>query len=120
MSRKRNRFSLKDHICRISRNMRLADPKTDVFLAANVVDAVLTYLILQHGVELTEFNSILSAVMDKIGIGPTMLLKVVVCLFVLWTLRTMRKERLLVPLSLALVAVAINNYLVARAYGIEI
>ena len=99
---------------------RLCDLKTDIFLAANVMDAVITYLALRQGRDVTEFNSILSGIMDTIGIGPTLLLKVVLCVGILWLLRKTKKERLLVPLSIVLAAVAISNLVVARAQGIPV
>lgn len=102
------------------RRMRLSDYKTDIFLAANVMDAVFTYVALQHGTQLTEFNSILYAVMNTIGIGTTLFLKVVLCIGILWLLRKTKKENLLVPLSVILFVVAITNLMVVRAYGIEV
>ncbi|MFC1994108.1 DUF5658 family protein [Chloroflexota bacterium] len=104
----------------ILRRMRLSDPKTDAFLTANIMDSVLTYMALQHGSQLTEFNSILYAVMDKIGIGTTLFFKVVLCVGILWVLRMTNKEKLLVPLAVVFIAVALANLLVARAHGIEV
>ncbi len=84
------------------------------------MDAVLTYVALEYGAELTEFNSILYTVMNKIGIGTALFLKVVLCVIILWTLRKTKKERLLVPLAVVFVAVALSNLIVARAHGIEV
>lgn len=106
---------IKPHLVR---RLRLCDLKTDIFLAANVMDAAITYLALQQGRTVTEFNSILSGIMDTIGIGPTLLLKVVLCVAILWGLRKTKRERLLVPLSAIFAAVAISNLVVARAFGI--
>ena len=100
--------------------MRLSDPKTDIFLAANVMDAALTYIALQQGTQLTEFNSILNATMNTIGTGSTLFLKVVLCIGILWVLRRTKKEKLLIPLSAVLVLVALANLMVIRAQGIEV
>src|SRR3972149_655197 len=77
------------------KHLRLADPKTDIFLAANVMDAVLTYVALQHGTLLTEFNSIIYAIMNTVGTGTALFLKVVLCVGILWILRKTKKENLL-------------------------
>lgn len=84
------------------------------------MDAVFTYLALQQGTQLTEFNSIIYATMNTIGIGTTLFLKVVLCIGILWTLRKTKKDNLLVPLSAILFVVAFVNLIVARAYGIKI
>lgn len=104
----------------ILKRLRLADPKTDIFLAANVMDAVFTYVALQHGTLLTEFNSIIYAIMNTIGTGTTLFLKIVLCLGILWILRKTKREKLLVPLSVVIVLVALTNLMVIRAQGIEI
>ncbi len=102
------------------KRLRLSDPKADIFLGANVMDAILTYLALQQGTGLTEFNSILYALMSKIGVGTTLFLKVVLCVAILWILRKTKKEKLLVPLSVVFVVVALTNLMIARANGIEV
>jgi len=102
------------------RRLRLSDYKTDIFLAANVMDSVLTYVALQHGTQLTEFNSILYAIMNTIGTGSALFLKVVLCVGILWILRKMKKENLLVPLSAILVVIALTNLVVIRVHGIEV
>ncbi|MFC2058864.1 DUF5658 family protein [Chloroflexota bacterium] len=84
------------------------------------MDSVLTYIALQHGPQLTEFNAVLYTIMDKIGIGTTLFLKIVLCIVILWVFRRTKKEKLLVPLSVMFIAVALANLLVARAYGIEV
>lgn len=117
---KSDRIAPKVNTHRILGRLRLSDPKTDLFLGANVMDAVLTYVALQYGAELTEFNSILYAVMNKIGIGTALFLKVVLCVLILWTLRKTKREKLLVPLSVVFVVVALSNLMVARAHGIEV
>ena len=104
----------------IRRRIRLTDYKTDIFLAANVMDAVITYVALQQGTELTEFNSIIYAAMDKIGVGTALFLKVALCIGILWLLRKTKKEKLLVPLAVLFVVVALVNLIVVRAHGIEI
>ncbi|MFC2032675.1 DUF5658 family protein [Chloroflexota bacterium] len=104
----------------ILRRLRLSDPKADVFLAANVMDAVFTYIALQHETQLTEFNSIIYAIMNMIGTGTTLFLKVVLCVGILWILRKTKKEKLLVPLSLILVVVAMANLMVIRLNGIDV
>lgn len=119
-SRKNNRIIVRISIHYILKQLRLSDPKTDVFLAANVMDAVLTYLALQHGTQLTEFNSIIYAIMNTIGVGTTLFLKVVLCIGILWGLRKTRKEKLLVPLSLIFVVIALTNLMVIRLNGIEV
>ena len=101
-------------------SLRLSDPKTDIFLAANVMDAVLTYIALQYGTQLTEFNSIIYAIMNAIGVGTTLFLKVVLCVGILWVLRKTKKEKLLVPLSLIFVIIALTNLMVIRLNGIEV
>ena len=100
--------------------LRLSDPKTDVFLAANVMDSVLTYIALQYGAQLTEFNSIIYAIMNAIGVGTTLFLKVVLCVGILWVLRKTKEEKLLVPLSLIFVIIALTNLMVIRLNGIEV
>ena len=102
------------------RRIRLSDYKTDIFLAANVMDSFLTYVALQYSTQLAEFNSIMYGIMNTIGIGPALFLKIVLCLGVLWILRKTRKEKLLVPLSVTLVVVALVNLIVIRAQGIEV
>ena len=102
------------------RRLRLSDYKTDIFLAANVMDSVLTYVALQHGTQLTEFNSIIYAIMNTIGNGTALFLKVVLCIGILWLLRKMKKENLLVPLSAILIVIALTNLVVIRAQGIEV
>jgi hypothetical protein len=105
---------------RMFHRLRLADPKTDLFLAGNVVDSLLTYIALQHGTQLTEFNSILYAVMNTIGVGTTLFLKVVLCVGILWILRIAKKENLLIPLAAAFVIVAMVNLAVIRLQGIAV
>ncbi|MFQ5825966.1 MAG: DUF5658 family protein [Dehalococcoidia bacterium] len=105
---------------RILAQIRFSDPKTDIFLAANVVDAVVTYVALQHGPQLTEFNSIIYAIMNTIGTGSTLFLKVLLCVGVLWILRKTKKEKLLVPISVILAVIAFSNLMLARLHGIEI
>ena len=100
--------------------LRLSDPKADIFLGANVLDAVLTYIALQHGTQLTEFNSIIYTIMNTIGTGPALFLKVVLCVVLLWILRKTKKEKLLVPLAVILVVVALTNLMVIRLQGIEV
>ena len=100
--------------------LRLSDPKTDIFLAANVLDAVLTYMALQHGAQITEFNSIIYAIMNTIGVGTTLFLKVALCIGILWILRKLKKKKLLVPLSVAFITIVIINYIVILTHGIEI
>ena len=84
------------------------------------MDAVLTYVALQDGTLLTEFNSIIYAVMNTIGTGAALFLKVVLCVGILWILRKTKKEKLLVPLSVIIVVIALVNLVVIRAHGIEI
>ncbi len=98
--------------------LRLTDLKTDLFLAANVVDALITYLALRQETGITEFNTILHSMMDTIGLGNTLILKVVLCVAVLWLLRKTNREHLLVPLSAIFVLVAISNLIVASACGV--
>lgn len=105
---------------RILKSLRLCDPKADIFLAANVMDSVLTYVALQHGTQLTEFNSVIYAIMSIIGTGTALFLKIVICIGILWILRKFKKENLLVPLSIVLVLVALANLMVIRAHGIEV
>lgn len=102
------------------RQIRLTDIKTDLFLGANVLDALLTYFALQHGEEVTEFNGILYTIMDTIGTGTTLLLKVMLCIGILWILRMTKKENLLIPLAAVLVIVALGNLMVVRMQGLEI
>ncbi|MBL7119514.1 MAG: hypothetical protein ISS53_02370 [Dehalococcoidia bacterium] len=120
MSQKSPPVEQRDDARHILRRIRLTDPKTDVFLAANVMDAVLTYLALQHGAELTEFNSIINGIMNTIGIGTTLFLKVVLCVGLLWILRKTKREKLLIPLSAIFIVIALSNLFVARAHGIEV
>lgn len=84
------------------------------------MDAVLTYIALQYGTQLTEFNSIIYAIMNEIGVGTTLFLKVVLCVGILWVLRRTKKEKLLVPLSLIFVIIALTNLMVIRLHGIEV
>lgn len=102
------------------RRLRLTDYKTDIFLAANVMDATITYLALQQGTQLTEFNSILYLIMNTIGTGATLFLKVVLCVVILWLLRRIKKEKLLVPLAAIFVVVALANLTVARLHGVDL
>jgi len=120
LSQKINRITLKVNTHRILRRLRLSDAKADIFLAANVMDAVLTYVALQHGTLLTEFNSIIYAIMNTIGPGTALFLKVVLCIGILWILRKTKKENLLVPLAAILVVVALTNLTVIRLQGIEV
>ena len=84
------------------------------------MDAVLTYLALQQGAELTEFNSIINGIMNTIGIGTTLFLKVALCVGLLWILRKTKREKLLIPLSAIFIVIALSNLFVARAHGIEV
>jgi len=84
------------------------------------MDAVLTYIALQYGTQLTEFNSIIYTIMNAIGVGTTLFLKVVLCVGILWVLRKTKKEKLLVPLSLIFVVIALANLMVIRLNGIEV
>ena len=84
------------------------------------MDAVLTYIALQYGTQLTEFNSIIYTIMNAIGVGTTLFLKVVLCVGILWVLRKTKKEKLLVPLSLIFVIIALTNLMVIRLNGIEV
>ena len=102
------------------KQIRLLDLKTDIFLAANVMDALLTYFALEGGGQVTEFNGILCGIMNTIGTGTTLFLKVVLCVGILWMLRKTGKENLLVPLSVVLVVVALSNLIVVRLQGIEV
>jgi len=120
LGRRRNGIAPESTGTHLVGRLRLCDLKTDIFLAANVMDAVITYLALRQGRDVTEFNSILSGIMDTIGVGPTLLLKVILCVGVLWLLRKTKKEKLLVPLSMVFAAVAISNLVVARAHGIQV
>ena len=120
LSEKSSRIAQKGNIHAILGRLRLCDPKTDIFLAANVMDAVLTYVALQHGTLLTEFNSIIYAIMNTIGTGTALFLKVVLCIGILWILRKTKRENLLVPLSIAFVVVALANLMIIRAQGIEV
>jgi len=115
ISQKSNSYSIP-----IIKRIKLSDLKTDAFLAGNVLDAVLTYIALQEGPQVTEFNSVLYTVMNTIGVGPTMFLKVALCVGILWTLRRTGKEQLLLPLALIFVLIALVNLLVIRSQGIEI
>jgi len=100
--------------------MQLLDLKTDIFLSANVLDALLTYFALQEGSQVTEFNGILCAVMDAVGTGTALLLKVVLCVAILWILKKTNRDYLLVPLSVLLVLVAISNLIIIRVQGIGV
>lgn len=102
------------------KQIRLTDLKTDIFLAANVMDAALTYFALQEGEEVSEFNGIMSTIMDTIGTGTTLFLKVALCIGILWILRKTDKEHLLIPLSAIFVLVALSNLMVIRLQGFEI
>ena len=104
----------------VLKRLRLADYKTDIFLTANVMDAVFTYVALQQGTQLTEFNSILYLIMNTIGTGATLFLKVVLCVVILWLLRRTKKEKLLVPLAAIFVVVALTNLTVARLHGVDL
>ena len=119
-SQKNNRIAQKRNRHSILGRLRLSDPKTDIFLAANVMDSVLTHVALQHGTQLTEFNSIIYAIMNTIGTGITLLLKIVLCIGILWILRKTKRENLLVPLSAILAVVALTNLMVIRLQGIQV
>ncbi|MBI4331711.1 MAG: hypothetical protein HY673_10570 [Chloroflexi bacterium] len=115
-------MELRQHHDRTSalQGLRLSDPKTDIFLAANFMDAVLTYLALQHGGKFIEFNYFLYTSMNKIGVGPTLFLKLCFAIIILWLLRKHGKEYLLVPLSVAFAILALANLWVMRSHGVEI
>ncbi|MDD5094399.1 MAG: DUF5658 family protein [Dehalococcoidia bacterium] len=100
--------------------LMFCDLKADIFLAANLLDAVLTYLALTQDALLIEFNSILGFSIDRIGIEPTLFLKIVSAICVLWVLRWKRRERLLVPVAIMLSVVVVANLMVMRAHGIEV
>lgn len=102
------------------KRIRLSDLATDAFLAGNVLDASLTYIALKDGSKVTEFNSILYTVINEIGLGPTMFLKVVLCIITIWILRKIHKEHLLMPLALVFILIALVNLLVVRSQGISI
>ena len=104
----------------VMKRMQLLDLKTDIFLSANVLDALLTYFALQEGSQVTEMNGILSTVMDTIGTGTTLFLKIVLCVAILWILKKTKRDYLLVPLSVILVLVAISNLVIIRLQGIEV
>ena len=114
------RIGLPGYTRQILRRIDFSDPKTDIFLAANVLDAFITYMALQYGTKLTELNSIVYAVIEIIGTGPALFLKVVLCVTVLWILRKTKKEKLLVPLSAILVVIALSNLIWARFSGIQV
>jgi len=120
LSKKNNRIDQKGNIHRVLGQLQLCDPKTDIFLAANVMDAMLTYVALQHGTQFTEFNSIVYAIMNTIGTGTALFLKVVLCIGILWILRKTKREDLLVPVSVVLVVVVLTNLMLIRAQGIEV
>jgi len=120
LTRESSRIAQSGNTHRILRRLRLTDPKADIFLAANVMDAVLTYVALQHGTQLTEFNSIIYTIMNTIGTGTALFLKVVLCVGILWVLRKTKRENLLVPLAAILIVVALINLMVIRAHGIEV
>ena len=84
------------------------------------MDAILSYMALQQGTQLTEFNSIIYAVMNTIGTGTTLFLKVVLCVGILWVLRKTKKEYLLIPLSFIFVVIALANLVMIRLQGIEV
>ena len=84
------------------------------------MDAVFTYIALQDGTQLTEFNSIIYVIMNTIGIGTALLLKIVLCIGILWILRKTKRENLLVPLSAILAVVALTNLMVIRLQGIQV
>ena len=113
-------LSEKSDIHGILGRLRLCDPKTDIFLAANVVDAMLTYVALRYGTQLTELNSIIYALMEAVGIGTALFLKVVLCVAILWILRKTKREGLLVPVSMVFTLVALTNLMVIRAHGMEV
>ncbi len=113
-----NPRAIQRHKTRVLPRLKLSDPKTDLFLGANAMDAMLTYISLQHG--FWEFNSILRVAMGAIGVGPTLLLKVAFCVGALWILRRTNKEYLLVPVSAALIIVALSNLTLMRLNGIEV
>ena len=120
LSQQSSRITPTFNIHHILRKLRFSDYKTDIFLAANVMDAVFTYIALQEGAQLTEFNSIIYGVMDTIGTGTALFLKVVLCILITWVLRKTKKENLLIPLSITIFLVALINLVVIRAYGIEV
>ncbi|MDZ4245854.1 MAG: DUF5658 family protein [Dehalococcoidia bacterium] len=100
--------------------LKLSDPKTDIFLAANALDAALTYMALQYDGLFMEFNSILYGAMNTIGIGATLLLKMCLSIFILWILRKSKRENLLVPLSILFAVTAMANLMVMRAFGVQV
>lgn len=102
------------------RQLRLTDPKTDLFLGANVLDAFLTYYALETGTQATEFNGIIHTAMSTIGTGTTLFLKVMLCIGILWILRKTNKENLLIPLSAVLVMVALSNLMLMRVLGYQV
>lgn len=120
LSQQSSRIAPPAGIRRIMGRLRLTDPKADIFLGANVMDAALTSIALQYGTELTEFNSIIYTIMNTVGIGTAMFFKVVLCVGILWLLRRFKKEKLLVPLSIVLVLVALGNLMVIRLHGVEV
>ena len=120
LSQQGNRITPTFNIHHILRKLRFSDYKTDIFLAANVMDAVFTYIALQEGAQLTEFNSIIYSVMDTLGTGTALFLKVVLCILITWVLRKTKKENLLIPLSIIILGVALTNLVVIRTHGIEV
>ena len=84
------------------------------------MDSVFTYIALEQGAQLTEFNSILYAIMNTIGTGTALFLKVVLCIGILWILRKTKREYLLVPLAVVFLGVAISNLIMLRVSGIQL
>ena len=120
LTQKRSGTILKVNTHRILGRLRLSDYKTDIFLAANIMDSVFTYIALEQGAQLTEFNSILYAIMNTIGTGTALFLKVVLCIGILWILRKTKREYLLVPLAVVFLGVAISNLIMLRVSGIQL
>ncbi|MFC1995398.1 hypothetical protein ACFLVM_00775 [Chloroflexota bacterium] len=68
----------------VLQRLRRDDLQTDILLEANVMDILLTYVVLQRGTLLTEFNAIIYAVMNTIGTGADLFFKIILCLGILW------------------------------------
>lgn len=99
--------------------LKLSDIKADIFLGANAMDAVLTYIALQYP-HLTEFNSVMRVAMENLGLGPALLTKVLFSVGIVWAMRRLHREYLLVPLAIFFTLVALGNLTLMRLSGIGV
>jgi len=107
----------KEIISSFLKDLNMYDHKTIIFLGANMLDCIITYLALQQGTQFRELNAIIHALMNLVGTGYALLCKMIFCIIILWILRKINKEKLIMPLSVMLIFVSLFNSTMLSVYG---